>query len=134
MGCYDFSLSFCSPSFVASRACSDESFCGVVISIFVCVVKSLTVLWPRSILIIGHLTPLCFSNCSCRSFNVLLCRDVRSFEVCLHPPRRWVLVRGWLHLVHSIGPCLFCFFLHLYTCDPQATSYASRLDLYGDCE
>ncbi len=24
--------------------------------------------------------------------------------------------------------------LHLYTCDPQGTSYASRLDLYGDCE
>ena len=43
-------------------------------------------------------------------------------------------MRGWLHLVHSIGPCELCFFLHLYTCDPQATSYASRLDLYGCCE
>ena len=43
-------------------------------------------------------------------------------------------MRGWLHFVHSIGPGLFCFFLHLYTCDPHATSYASRLDLYGDCE
>ena len=42
-------------------------------------------------------------------------------------------MRGWSHLAHNIGPCELCLFLHLYTCDPQATSYASRLDLYGDC-
>ena len=113
VGCCVLSLSFCSPSCVASRACSVVSFCGVVISIFVWVLKSLTVLLPRSILVIGHLPPLCFSNCSCSSLNVLLCRDVRSLELCLHPPRRWVLVRGWLHLVHSIGPYVLCFFLHL---------------------
>ena len=52
----------------------------------------------------------------------------------LQPPRMYVLVRGWLHLVHNIGPCELCFFLLLYTCDPHATLYASRLDLYGDCE
>ena len=40
----------------------------------------------------------------------------------------------WLHLVHSIGSCELCFFLYLKTCDPQATSYASCLDLYGDCD
>ena len=43
-------------------------------------------------------------------------------------------MRGRLYLVHSIGPCQLCFLLYLYTCDHQATSYASRLDLYGDCE
>jgi hypothetical protein len=75
--------------------------------------KSLTVLLPRSILIIGHLPPLCFSNYSCSNLNVLFCLDVRSLELCLQLPRRCVLVRGWLHLVHSIGPCELCFFLHL---------------------
>ena len=113
VGCCVVSLSFCIPSLVASRDFSDESFCGVVISILVCVLKSLTVLLPRSILIIGHLPPLCFSNCSCSSLNVLLCRDIRSLAVCVHPPRRCVLVRGWLHLVQSIGPWVFCFFLHM---------------------
>ncbi len=113
VGCCVFSLSFCSPSFVASRAFSDVSICGVVISILVCVLKSLTVLLPRSMLTIGNLPPLCFSNCSCRSLDVLLCRDMRRLAMCMHPPRRWVLVRGWLHLVQSIGPWLICFFLHL---------------------
>jgi len=65
---------------------------------------------------------------------VLLCLDVRSLAMNLHSPRRYVLVSGWLHLVHSIGPGDLYFFLHLYTCDPQATSHASRLDLYGDYE
>ena len=37
-------------------------------------------------------------------------------------------------MVQSIGPCELCFFLHLYTWDPHAPSYASRVDLYGDCE
>ena len=88
VGCCVFSLSFCRPSCVASRACSVVSFCGVVISIFVWVLKSLTDLLPRSILIIGHLPPLCFSNCSCNSLNVILCRDVHSLELCLQPPNR----------------------------------------------
>jgi hypothetical protein len=73
----------------------------------------LTVLFPRSILIIGHLPPLCFSDFSWNSLNVLLCLAVRSLELCLQPPRRCVLVRGWLHLVQSIGPCELCFFLHM---------------------
>ena len=65
---------------------------------------------------------------------MLLCLGVRSLDLNLRPPRRCVLVSGWLHLVHSIGPWDFYFLLHLHTGDPQATSYASRLDLYGDCE
>ncbi len=113
VGCCEVSLSFCSPSLLASRDFSDESFCGVVISILVCALKSFTVLLPRSILIIGHRPPLCFSSCSCSSLDVLLCLDIRSLAVCVHPPRRCVLVRGWLHLVHSSGPWVFCFFLHL---------------------
>ena len=64
----------------------------------------------------------------------MLCLDERSLALNLHPPRRCVLVSDWLHLVHSIGPWELCFFFHLYTCDPHATSYASRLDLYGDCK
>ncbi len=60
VGCCVFSLSFCSPSFVASRAANARYSCGVVSYIFVCVLKSLTVLLPRSILSIGHLPPLCF--------------------------------------------------------------------------
>ena len=91
-------------------------------------------LFPRSMLIIGHLSPLYFSISSCSSLNVVLCLDVRSLELCLYPPRRCVLVSGWLHLVHSTGPCELCFFLHLKTRDPHAPSYASRLDLYGDWE
>ncbi len=86
VGCGVFSLSFWSPSFVASRASRVGSICGIVLSIFVCVLKSLTVLVPRSMLTMGHLPPLCFSSCSCRSLNVLLCRDVRSLALCLHPP------------------------------------------------
>ena len=134
MGCCVFTLSFCSPSWVASRACNVVSSCGVVISIFNCILKPLMVLFPRSMLTIGHLPPLCFSSCSWSSLNVLLCLDVSNLALYLHPPTRRVLVRGWLHPVHNIGPCELCFFLHMYTCDSKVTSYASRLDLYGDCE
>jgi len=91
-------------------------------------------LFPRSMLTIGHLPPLCFSNTSWSSLNVMLRLDVRNLALYLQPPRRCMLVRSWLHLVHNIGPCELCFFLHLYTCDPHATSYASRQDQYGDCE
>ena len=104
VGCCVFILSFCSPFRVASRACSVVSSCGVIISICVWVLKSLMVLFPRSILSINHLPPLCFFNWSWSSLNVLLCLDVRSLALNLHPPRRCVLVSGWLHLVHRIGP------------------------------
>ena len=134
VGCSGFILSSCSPSCVASRACRVGSACGVIISICVWVLKSLIVLFPRFSLTIGHLPPLCFSNWSWRSLNVHLCMDVHNLALYSHPPKRYVLLSGWLHLVHIIGPCELCLFLHWYTCDLQATSYASRLDLYGDCE
>ena len=62
VGCCVFILLICSPSRVASRACSVVSFCGVIISICVWVLKSLMILFLRSILSIGHLPPLCFSD------------------------------------------------------------------------
>jgi hypothetical protein len=65
--------------------------------------------------------------------NVLLCLEVRSFALYLHPPRRCVLVSGWLHFLHSIGHVI-CFRLQRYTCSPHATSYESRRYLYGYCE
>jgi len=134
VGCCVFILSSCSPSWVASKACKNGSACGAIISICVWVLKSLMVLLPWSMVTIGHLPPLFFFVWSWRSLNVLLCLDVRSLAVHLHPPRRCVMVSGWLHLVHSLGPCELYLFLHRYTCDPHATSYASRLDLHGDCE
>ena len=102
-GCV-FILSLCSPSWVDYRACSVVSSCGVIIFVCVWVLKSFMVLFPRSILIIGHLPPLCFSSCSCNSLKVLMCLDVRSLALDLHPTRRRVLVSGWLHLAHIIGP------------------------------
>jgi hypothetical protein len=65
---------------------------------------------------------------------VLLCLDVRSLALYLYPSRRCVLVSGWLHLVHIIGLCELCLFLHRYTCDPHATSYPSRMYVFGGCE
>jgi hypothetical protein len=112
-----FILSFCSPSLVAYRACSGVFSFGVILYICVWVWKSLIDLFPRTMLTIGHLPPLCFSSCSWSSLNVLLCIDVRSLALNSYPPRRCVLVSGWLHLVHSVGPCELYFFLHLYTCD-----------------
>ena len=113
VGCRVFALSFCSPSWVASRACNVVSSCGVVISIFIWVYFSFMFLFPsRSMLTISHLPPLRFSSCSSSSLNVLLCLDVHNLALYLQPPRRCVLVRGWLHLVHNIGPCELCFFLH----------------------
>ncbi len=47
VGCCVFNLSFCSPSWVTSRASSDVSACGVVISSCIWVLKSYTVLFPR---------------------------------------------------------------------------------------
>jgi len=60
VGCCVFILSFRSPSRVASRACSVVYSCGVIISIYVWVLKSLMNVLPWSILSIGHLPSLCF--------------------------------------------------------------------------
>jgi len=54
VGCSVDVLSFCNPSW----ACRVWSACGVLNSICVCVLKSLTGFFPRSILTIGHLPPL----------------------------------------------------------------------------
>ena len=62
VGCCVFILSSCSPSWAASRACIVWSACGAIISICVWVFKSLMVLFPRSILTISNLPPLCFSS------------------------------------------------------------------------
>jgi hypothetical protein len=53
---------------------------------------------------IGHLPPLCFSSFSWSSLKALLCLDMQSLALDLHPPRRCVLLSGWLHLVNNIGP------------------------------
>ena len=83
VGCCVFALSCCSPSCLASRACNGVSSCGVVISISIWVIKSLIVLFPRSMLTLGHLPPLCSSSCSWSSLNVMLCLDVRSLALYL---------------------------------------------------
>ena len=133
VGCFVCFLSFWSPSSVASSTYSAWSSCVLIVSISVCDLKSLTGLFPRSMLRIGHLPPFCVWRSSCRSLNGLLCREVLIFALYLHPPRRCVFVSGWLHLLHIIGPVL-CFHLQRYTCVPRATSYESRLLLYGDFE
>ena len=96
-------LSFLSPSCVASMDYSVWSSCVVVVSMCICVLKSLTGLFPRSMLRIGHLPPLRVSRRSCRSLNVLSCLEILSFTLYLHSPGRCVLVRGCLHFLHSIG-------------------------------
>ena len=68
-----FALSVCSPSWVVSMACNVASSCGDVIYILICVLKSLMGMFPRSKPTIGHLPPLCFSNCSWSILNVLFC-------------------------------------------------------------
>ncbi len=87
-------LSFWKPSCVASMACNAWYYCVVFISMCICVLKSLTGLLPNSMLKIGHLPPLCVSRRSCRSLNVLLCLEILSFALYLHPCKRCVLVRG----------------------------------------
>jgi len=126
-------LSFWSPSCVASSDCSVWSSCIVIVSSRVCVLKSFIGFFPRSMLRIGHLPPLCVWRSSCRSLNVLLCLEVLNFALYLHPPNRCAFVRGCLHVFHSIGSVL-CFLLQRYTFVPHATSYDSRLHLYGDFE
>jgi hypothetical protein len=120
--CHVVALSFCIPSWVSSRVCRVWSSCGLVTSICVCDLQSLVGLLPRSMLMIGHLHLLWLSSRSWKSLNVLLCLDFRSLELCLHPPRRCVFVSGWLHLPHTIGPCVLCLYLHRYTYNTHATS------------
>ena len=92
VGCFMFALSFWSPSCVASMDCNVWSSCVVVVSMCSCALKFFVGLFPRSILRIGHLPPLCAWRRSCGSLNVLLCLDILSSALYLHPPRRCVLV------------------------------------------
>ena len=110
VGCFKFALSFWSPSCAASVDCNVWSSCVVVVSMCVCALKSFTCLFPRSMLRIGHLPPLCVWRRSCSSLNVLLFLEVLSFALYLHPLGRCVLVRGWLHFLQNIGP-VTCFLL-----------------------
>ena len=59
VGCVMFALSFWRPSRVDLMDCNAWSSCVVVFSKFVCALKSFTGLFPRSMLRIGHLPPLC---------------------------------------------------------------------------
>ncbi len=110
VGYFIFSLSFGSPSCAASVDYNVWSSCIVVVSMCVCALKSFTSLFPRSMLRIGHLPPLCAWRRSCSSLNVLLWLEILRFALYLHPPSRCVLVRGWLHFLQSIGP-VTCFLL-----------------------
>jgi hypothetical protein len=76
-------------------------------------------LLPRSMLTIDHLPPLCFFNWSWRSLKVLLCLHVRILALYFHPPRRCVLVSGWLHLVYSIGPYELSLLASVYVWSPS---------------
>ena len=104
VGCFIVSLSFYRPSCAACNVCSVWSSCVVVVSSFVCALKSFTSLLPKSMLSIDHLPPLCVPMRSWRSFKVLLCLDVRSLAFYLHHPKMCVFVSGLLHFLQSIGP------------------------------
>ena len=103
VGCLMFALSFWSPSCVASMDCNVWSSCLVIVSMCVCALKSFTGLFPRFMLRIDHLPPLCAWRRSCSSLHVLLCLEILSFALYLHPSKRCVLMRGWLHFSQSIG-------------------------------
>ena len=118
VGCFVCFLSFWSPSSVASSACSVWLSCVLIVSISVCDLKSLTGLFPRSMLIIGHLPLFCVWRSSCRSLNVLLCREVLIFALYLHPPRRCVFVSGWLYFFSYHRPCVMFSFATIYMCSP----------------
>ncbi len=96
---------------MASMDCNVWSTYVVFVSMRICVLKSLTGVFPRSMLRIGHMPPLWVSRRSCKSFNVLLCLEILSFALYLHPSNRCLLVRGWLDFMHSIGRVL-CVLLH----------------------
>ncbi len=104
-------LSFWSASCMASMSCNVWSTCVVFVSMCICVLKSLAGLFPRSMLRIRHLPLLWVSRRSCRILNVMLCLETLSFALYLHPPKKCLLLRGWLHFLHSIGPML-CVLLH----------------------
>ena len=102
VGCFIVSLSFCRLSCVACDVYSVWSYCSVVVSSFICALKSFIGLLPRSIRRIRHQPPLWVPRRSWRSLNVLLCLDVRSLALYLHPHKRCVFVSGWLHFLRSI--------------------------------
>ena len=66
---------------MVSMNCNMWSSCVVVVSTYVCALKSFTGLFPRSMLRIGHLPPLCVWRRSCSSLNVLLYLEVLSFAL-----------------------------------------------------
>jgi hypothetical protein len=86
------------------------SSCVVVVSMCICALKYFIDFFPRSMLRIGHLPPLCVWRRSCSSLNVLLCLEVLRFALYSHPPKRCVLARGWLHCLQCICPVI-CFLL-----------------------
>ncbi len=106
VGCFIVALTLWRPSCVASMDCNMWYSCVMFISMQICVVKSLAGLFPRCMLRIGHLPPLWVARRSCRSLNMLLCLEILTFALDLHPPKRCVLLRVWLHFLHSIGPVL----------------------------
>ena len=104
---------FCSSSWVSSRVCTRIYSCGLVASIYVCYLESLAGCYPRSMFMMGHLPPLLLSGRLFGSLNMMLCLNILSLELYLHPPRRCMLANGLMHLLHNIGPCALCLLLHL---------------------
>ncbi len=86
---------------------------GVVSSVLgVCLRKSVTGVFPRSIPITSQRPPFELCSSWCRRRKVSLWRLVLSLAVCLHPPRMWVLFMGDFHFEHvGVGPCFL-----LYMC------------------
>ena len=94
--------------------------------------KSVTWCFPRYTPMTSHRPPFDFCSSWWSNRKVLLCLFVLNIAVCLHPPRRCVLLRGAWHFEQvGVGPFLR---LHLCTCTPHATSRASRRARYGDVE
>ena len=119
VGCFIFALSFWSPSCVASMNCNVWSSCVVIVSMCVCVLKYFTGLFPRSMLMIGHLPLLCVWRRPCGSLNVMECLKVLSFALYLHPPKRCVLVSAWLvTLLAEHRPCDMFSFAAVDVCSP----------------
>jgi len=72
---------------------------------------SVTGLWPKSALKMGHRPPFDFCRNLSRSWNVLLWRLIRSLTVNRQPPSMCVFVSGGWHLVHIRDG--LCFLFHL---------------------
>ncbi len=83
---------------------------GAVSSVLgMCLLKSVTGVFPRSTPMIDQRPPLDFCSSWCRRKKVLLCRFVLSIVVCLQPPRMWVLLSGDWNFVHvGLGPFFCC--------------------------